>query len=912
MRSRRLLILGIILLSASLYLPTLAKAAVSAATITGSDQLLEGFYAAGQNGDIVLRNDDIVIVVSAIGHTTHGGENGGTIIDAGTVAGNIDGLGELYTYFDDNWPRQAVYTALNIVADGSGGSAVVRATGHDLNDPSITVTTDYSLANGDRYLTLTTSITASATPLPNFELGDAFHWGSSNKYAPGYGFSVSGTTTHAWMAGLATGVCYAYGGVDGDCWGPNGGTWSDLSVTTADFSAGETVSYIRYLAVTEGEIAAATAVLYQAIGTTTGTANCTVTNLADGLPLGGVALDVYFPTGEPLLQMSTDGAGFGDASLPPGTWRIEATVSGFSAVEQDVAVAGGGIYNLDFQMTAGSGGGGTFALGDTLTIIQRPLVNLPSFVVPGETLAINCAADPATTGWQAEISHDALTVPLPISSATYDADTEWWTLNSTMPVVPLAELYDLRVTANGGLDDTTRNAVRVLDEFKDDFYFMQITDVHLPDHQFSSSGGTPQDSTETLDLREVIKDINLINPEFVLITGDFINEGELEDYLEWRAYSRAQRQLYEFETPSFLIAGNHDIGGWNSTPPPAGTARRNWWRFFGWPRLNDPPIGAPSRTQNYSFDYGSLHVVGLESYDNYDLWRSGIYGADSFPLPQLNWLTTDLAAATGSAAQVLFYHYDFQNQLNLNTLGVEMALWGHIHSDNGSVAAQPYDLATNNVCDGERSYRLIRYHNGVLQPELTMSAGATGQNLRVQYLPSNTGAASTVTAQVTNNQPQRFERGQLRFVMPASGGAYTATGGEIKQVDTSGDFDVCYVAVDMLANSTLEVTVSPGLSDVPSPANWQDLRLGANEPNPFNPATKMEYTLPTDGLAKIAVYDIHGREVAVLSDEHLAAGDYEIFWRGVDNQGRAMASGVYLVRLDFGGQVRSRKVVLAR
>ena len=241
-------------------------------------------------------------------------------------------------------------------------------------------------------------------------------------------------------------------------------------------------------------------------------------------------------------------------------------------------------------------------------------------------------------------------------------------------------------------------------------------------------------------------------------------EKELEDFLEWRCYTRAQRQLYEFLTPTYLVARNHDIGGWNATPPPAGTARRDWWRFFGWPRLDNPPPGAPQYTQNYSFDYGPVHFVGLEAYNNYDMWRSEIYGADSFPAFQLDWLNQDLAAASGSLAQVLFYHNDFQSQLNLGTLGVEMALWGHVHGDRGSELVQPYDLATENVCDGARSYRLIRVSGGVLQPVPTLSAGATGQNLSVDFAPANIGLFDTLTAQITNNQTERFEHGKLRFV----------------------------------------------------------------------------------------------------------------------------------------------------
>ena len=112
-----------------------------------------------------------------------------------------------------------------ILDDGSGGGpAVIRATGYDSQAPGNTVVTDYSLGNGESFLTMTTSLTPTGT-LQDFELGDAFQWGSCDPYAPGYGFSVSGTTTQAWMAGRHPEVCYAYAGIYGDNWGPNGNGW---------------------------------------------------------------------------------------------------------------------------------------------------------------------------------------------------------------------------------------------------------------------------------------------------------------------------------------------------------------------------------------------------------------------------------------------------------------------------------------------------------------------------------------------------------------------------------------------------------------------------------------------------------------------------------------------------------------
>jgi 3',5'-cyclic AMP phosphodiesterase CpdA len=467
------------------------------------------------------------------------------------------------------------------------------------------------------------------------------------------------------------------------------------------------------------------------------------------------------------------------------------------------------IFLVIFMVTSSiSWAQATIPIGDTLTVIQRPLINIPAIVRPGDTLNIECDADGQTSGWGAKLLYNQIQIPLQVLSSSYDPATLWWSISTLIPNVPIYELYDLVVTAHSGIEDTSRNSVRVISGFKDDYYFIHITDTHLPTNLYYWEPGAETDTSEMLDLHEVISDINIINPEFVLLTGDLLNEGELEDFLGRRYYTKAQRIFTTFKVPLYLTSGNHDIGGWDSTPPPDGTSRRDWWRFFGWKRLNTPPAAAPWYTQNYSFDYGPVHYIGLESYLNYDDWRWPTYGNQSFTSGQMQWLNNNLAAAAGSSARVLFYHYDFSSQINLNTLGVEMALWGHIHNDQGNLTVPPYNLSTNNVSTNERSYRIIRVLNGVLQPIATISAGNPGDNLKVEYQPANNGLHYTVTAQITNNFNVQFEHAQLRFLMPKNGSNPQIHGGTLFQIENSGSNAIYYINVDILQNSSQAVTVS--------------------------------------------------------------------------------------------------------
>jgi hypothetical protein len=457
---------------------------------------------------------------------------------------------------------------------------------------------------------------------------------------------------------------------------------------------------------------------------------------------------------------------------------------------------------------------------DTLSVIQRPLLNIPVIVIPGETFTIECVAAPSTTGWTAWLYKGNLIYSLPIINTQYASSPPRWILTAQVPDVNVFELYDLRVTANGGINDRTRHSVHVLPTRKSNYYFAQVTDVHMPSPIFSPTTGYDTDSTGTVDFREVIKDFNIIRPEFVLLTGDLVNEGELEDYNNVREFTKAKRLLGELEVPVYLIAGNHDIGGWDSTPPPAGTARKNWWKNFGWSWLNNSSTSWPYHTQDYSFDYGQLHFVGMEGYNNsgnYDDYLPAVYGTDSYTAGQMQWLQGDLAAS-GAPTKVLFQHYDFSDQIDLSSMGLDMSLAGHMHSDSGSLTTQPYDLLTDNLGAGSRAYRIVRVNGTALQPYSSIRAGNSGEKITISYNPSNAGTADSVNAYLVNDQAISFENSLVKFIMPSGSYTYTVTGGTLEQVNNSGSFNVCYVKVNLAASSSATVTINTHILNVqPSP-----------------------------------------------------------------------------------------------
>jgi len=119
----------------------------------------------------------------------------------------------------------------------------------------------------------------------------------------------------------------------------------------------------------------------------------------------------------------------------------------------------------------------------------------------------------------------------------------------------------------------------------------------------------------------------------------------------------------------------------------------------------------------------------------------------------------------------------------------------------------------------------------------------------------------------------------------------------LKQIDNDGIFKY---------SSDVEVTVG----QFPN-----DYSLNQNYPNPFNPETKIRYSIPiveTHGGASVQnvllkVYDMLGREVAILISEELSAGTYSQQWNAV-----GLAGGIYFYSLQAGSFVETMKLVLLK
>jgi hypothetical protein len=101
------------------------------------------------------------------------------------------------------------------------------------------------------------------------------------------------------------------------------------------------------------------------------------------------------------------------------------------------------------------------------------------------------------------------------------------------------------------------------------------------------------------------------------------------------------------------------------------------------------------------------------------------------------------------------------------------------------------------------------------------------------------------------------------------------------------------------------------VSEISAPAALS-FSLSQNQPNPFSPNTRIDFAIPTKGNVDLAVYDVAGRLVRMLSSGAREAGRYSVQWDGKDSGGARVSAGVYFYRLTSQGESLTRKMTVLK
>jgi hypothetical protein len=131
------------------------------------------------------------------------------------------------------------------------------------------------------------------------------------------------------------------------------------------------------------------------------------------------------------------------------------------------------------------------------------------------------------------------------------------------------------------------------------------------------------------------------------------------------------------------------------------------------------------------------------------------------------------------------------------------------------------------------------------------------------------------------------------------------TGSELQNVVTS--LSAYQARVWTIAREPVQLAAPEPPQELP-----KTFALGQNYPNPFNPVCTVPFELPSRNRVIIAIFNLLGQRVAVLTDAVYPAGAYRVVWDGHNDLGAPVTSGIYFYQIRAGDFVATRKMLLLR
>jgi uncharacterized repeat protein (TIGR02543 family) len=130
----------------------------------------------------------------------------------------------------------------------------------------------------------------------------------------------------------------------------------------------------------------------------------------------------------------------------------------------------------------------------------------------------------------------------------------------------------------------------------------------------------------------------------------------------------------------------------------------------------------------------------------------------------------------------------------------------------------------------------------------------------------------------------------------------------------SGDLTGTESSTSLYMNSPKSIIANFGLTHVLDDSNPEITRyeLKQNYPNPFNPGTKLQFQIPEMTHVLICVFNSKGQKIRILINEEMKKGSHEIYWNGLDDQGKEVSSGIYIFIMKAGNIINKRKTVRLR
>jgi len=309
---------------------------------------------------------------------------------------------------------------------------------------------------------------------------------------------------------------------------------------------------------------------------------------------------------------------------------------------------------------------------ETIKLVRYPISTRPAILLPGGSFTAELGNVIDINGVRAYLVGDATEIPIFESDprAVYKAEdrrafdlpsweclVDGWKMSwmwrprvtvrdlvrvpITVPETVPEGFYGLRIECSAG-GDTNPRAVRVLEEWPEEYTIVQITDTHIG----------REGPSAVANLTRIGDAVNELDPAFVLITGDLTDDNYPRDHETFVDL------IDRFRVPTFSVGGNHDNGG------KVYNGHADQLLYYGEPY--------------YSFDFGDDHYIGIDN------------ASRLFDEEQVAWIKQDLAGAMDREARLLFGHAlymqskqdeEWFNNVLFDKYDVGMNLHGHWHRD---------------------------------------------------------------------------------------------------------------------------------------------------------------------------------------------------------------------------------------
>jgi hypothetical protein len=184
------------------------------------------------------------------------------------------------------------------------------------------------------------------------------------------------------------------------------------------------------------------------------------------------------------------------------------------------------------------------------------------------------------------------------------------------------------------------------------------------------------------------------------------------------------------------------------------------------------------------------------------------------------------------------------------------------------------------------------------------------------YTPTRTGQAASMNVQsVRENGRMKivaYYNANVNNAVPPGRGRYFIVPVKVNQAMADPTKPPLTLRDALVSDPDAAKIRVKGIDDPPVlPHSFQ---LYQNFPNPFNPETTIRFEVGTASGSTVAldIYNVLGQHVRQLARTELSAGSYDVVWDGTDNNGRRVASGLYLYRLRVGEEIETKKMVLLK